>query len=147
MWISKELRGCLDELTGDPATDKRWAELEADLQRFLVDRWITVPSDLYPTVRKSNRDSYMAKLRGEDEVWEIRSCAPRPGIRIFGRFALKDMFIAFTWAWRPELKGEGSAEWREAIGVCGAEWRKVLPSYAPLSGEYPYDYISGAQII
>lgn len=127
--------------------EERMAELEADLQSFLTSEWITVPIAFYPHENKSNGDSFMAKLRNEDEIWEIRSRAPAPGIRVLGRFALKDKFVALTWAWRRELDGEGSPNWREVINVCGAEWRRIFPTYKPHSGDYPYDYLTGASII
>ena len=39
------------------------------------------------------RQELDAELLEDDEVWEIRSRAPSPNIRLFGRFAMPNVFI------------------------------------------------------
>lgn len=84
-------------------------------------------------------------FRWRDEVWEIRS-QDEPGIRVLGRFADTDLFIALTWHKRSELLGPQSRPWRDAIVGCKTEWKNLFPAYPPKSGDpsnaYPTDYIS-----
>jgi hypothetical protein len=85
----------------------------------------------------------MAQLDSvQDEVWEIRSRDPKPGIRVFGRFAETDLFVALTWWWRSDLKGPKSKQWRNAREGCKAEWQKLFPAYPAKSGTQINDYIS-----
>ena len=49
-----------------------------------------------------------------DEVWEIRSRAPSPSIRLFGRFAMPNVFIGTNWEYRSFL--ELFDRWRRING-------------------------------
>jgi hypothetical protein len=83
----------------------------------------------------------MARLfPGVDEVWEIRSRDPKPGLRIFGRFAERNVFVALNWSDRTSLGPQGSREWATAIRTCKAEWRKLFATYEPISGMPLDDY-------
>ncbi len=90
-------------LASDTVADvERIARLEAQLSHFveggIVD-W-----------------NYMRPLKKPAHaVFEIRSRRPRPSIRVFGRFAQKDVFVALSAALRAPLAGEGSRPWRDEI--------------------------------
>lgn len=77
-----------------------------------------------------------------EEVWEIRSRNPKPAIRVFGRFAEADCFIATHWCLRTDLGGPDSREWATEIRRCKAEWKKLFPTYDPHTGTSANDYIS-----
>jgi hypothetical protein len=77
-------------------------------------------------------------------VWEIKSPKPRPVLRVFGRFAEKDVLIATNLGDRATLGGWGSREWRDAIETCKAEWRRLFPSWEPLCKGSIHDYVSNA---
>jgi hypothetical protein len=88
-----------------------------------------------------------------DEVWDLRSQAPPPGLRVFCRFAEKDVLVALTcsprsvpvpWLNRLPLLGRSSREWRDAIVGCRREWNVLFPAHQPLSGVDLSDYISNA---
>ncbi len=88
--------------------------------------------------------------RPKDEVWDIRSIAPRPGIRIFGRFAERDVFVGLFWSPRSveipfsqrlPLGEKDSVEWKNAILECKSEWKKLFPSYQPVHGDEIHKYI------
>jgi hypothetical protein len=88
--------------------------------------------------------------RPADEVWDFRAIE-KPGIRIFGRFAERDIFVALTcwprskpidWLDRPPLLKTDSREFRDAIEGCKAEWRKLFHTYPPKSGAQASDYLS-----
>ncbi len=121
----------------------RCAFLRADLDRFSQGGLIPIASGPF----LKGRTAYVRQLfRWRDEVWEIRSRDPKPGIRVLGRFADTDLFIALTWRRRPDLKGPRSREWRDAIVGCKTEWRNLFPAYSPKTNDpqnvYPTDYVS-----
>lgn len=131
--------------------DAQWIErcmrLRADLDRF--SQGGVIPIARRPFI--GGRRSYMRQLfRWREEVWEIRS-QDDPPIRVLGRFADTDIFIALTWHKRADLLGPTSREWRDAINRCKAEWRKLFPVYQPKSSDgsnaYPTDYISNAILV
>ena len=89
------------------------------------------------------KKAYMAQLHPKrDEVWEIRSRDPKPGSRVFGRFAETDVFVALTWSPREILGGPGSREWKAVIRQCKTEWRQLFPAHQPISGDDLHAYIS-----
>lgn len=143
MYVSKEI---YDLLTG-PWENEKWesrcGSLNADLDRFINGELITVAER--PFVK--GKTAYIKQLyRRYDEVWEIRSRDPAPGIRVFGRFAETDVFIATTWWLREELGGPKSRPWRDAMVGCKTEWTKLFPAHDPIKNgendEYPSKYIS-----
>jgi hypothetical protein len=140
---SGSLKTLLAGIGANEAERIRIGELWADLDYFLDGRRI----DLRPL---SSLDEYahMALLDpASDEVWEIRSVAPRPAIRLFGAFVKQDVFVALTWALRKELRHRYSKEWRAAIQEFKEEWSIYFGRTRPISGSYPDAYLSNARII
>lgn len=136
--ISKEIAALLN----GPWHDKDWASrcnyLRADLERFITGGHITVAAKPY-----KGKSSYMLRLAPEsEEVWEVRSRDPEPGIRVFGRFAAADFFVALTWAKRADLGGPHSRQWRDARIQCKTDWLNLLRPYEPFQGPHIHDYIS-----
>ncbi len=124
----------------DEAEEKRCGKLMADFERFVLGRHISVNWDKHS---KNAMDSFMARLHPyEHEVWQIRSRVPSPGIRIFGRFAYRDCFIAFSWRYRRELNGKNSPEYLEVMRSCQAQWSNIFASYDAFTGDRIDDYIS-----
>jgi hypothetical protein len=76
----------------------------------------------------------------KDQVWEIRVRDPKPGVRIFGSFTEKDVFLALTIGFREKYKTD--ADWVPPIERCKRTWRTYFPTYTPLSGSQPDDYVS-----
>lgn len=88
-------------------------------------------------------DTYLSRLSpAEDEVWEIRGRAPRPTIRVFGRFAERDCFVALGWRLRKELGGADSIEFRREVLNCRADWRRIFSAYDAFKRNTVDDYIS-----
>lgn len=73
-----------------------------------------------------------------DEVWEFRSRKPKPGARVFGRFADVDLFIALGIEFREEIDDDFARE-KEA---CRRQWRTYFQSYQPLKGNDLSDYLT-----
>lgn len=124
--------GVYDLLTREWPTAKeveRWAKLEAFLSHFVEGGLID--------------SKYMKALnKPARHVWEIRSRRPRPSLRVLGRFADVDVFVATNVAVRDELGGMGTREWRNVIVECSRIWRQLFPSYQPIQSDDIHDCIS-----
>jgi len=79
----------------------------------------------------------------EDEVWEIRCRVPPPGVRVFGRFAETDIFVAMHWRLRKDMGYWGDPSWDHAIEVCRGFWGTLFASTNPKSGN-TNDYVRNA---
>lgn len=123
----------------DTEEGRRFGQLRGDLDRFTEGALISVADHPY----RKDKKAYIARLDPpRDEAWDIRSVDPKPAIRVFGHFAMVDTFIALTWAWRRDLGGPGSKEWRDEIERCKAAWRQLFHPYPPYSGGSLHDYVS-----
>jgi hypothetical protein len=98
----------------------RCARLRADLENLVTAEDIIVCWE--PFEARNEQIGRLCPVR--DEVWDLRSQDPKPGLRIFFRFAEKDVFVALTcaprsvpvsWLHRLPLLGQESREWRNAI--------------------------------
>ena len=132
-------KGLHDEIeagaSAPDATQFRIGQLRRDFDRFSIGQLITVGYG-------REKSCFLKPLDPEDEqVWEIRSRDPKPSIRVFGRFACRDVFIATHKALRPNL-GDDRIEWAREIRRCKAIWRQVFPTFDPHSGDSIGDYLS-----
>ena len=127
MLVSEWLKDLLDS---DAIADvERIARLEAQLSHFL-EGGVVDPS-------------YMRRLtRPATAVFEIRSRRPRPSIRVLGRFADKDVFVALNAALRAPLGGKRSRPWRDEIVRSHVLWRQLFPTYDALDGNSLHELIS-----
>ena len=129
LFVSKELNELLTAEMPSVADVERIARLEAHLAHF-VEGGVVEPR-------------YMCLLkRPARDVLEIRSRRPRPSVRVFGRFAAVDVFIALNASLREPLGPFGSREWRDAVVRCGALWRQLFLTFPPLKGTSLHDFIS-----
>jgi hypothetical protein len=144
IFLSHDLYSLVLGPWNDEKIEERAGRLRADLDMFISGMVISVALSPY----KKKKNAYMSPLDpAADQVWEIRSRDPRPGIRIFGHFSEKDVFVALTWGFREELGGPGSREWRDARERCKAEWRKLLHPYSPHTGNTPHEYVSNIILV
>lgn len=117
-------------------SDYRMGKLRADLDHFTEGGLIIVG-------QRTTRYAHMKRLDpGEKEAWEIRSRDPLPELRLFGRFALPDVFVGTRLCDRDYLGIENSREWRDEINRCGADWRNLFPAHDPVCNGALNDYIS-----
>jgi hypothetical protein len=87
---------------------------------------------------------FMSQLEpASNEIWEIRCRDPKPGLRIFGSFVQRDIFVALTCAPHECLMQE--EDWNNAIQQYKMEWKKHF-SQAAFTGFYPHDYLTRAII-
>jgi len=117
----------------------RFSRLRADIDHFTQGGRITICEGPY----NKPKSTYLARTDPiTDEVWDIRSRDPRPGIRVLGSFSECNTFVALVWSFREPLQGPGSREWRDFILRCKARWNQLFGTYQPLSGASVSDYVS-----
>ncbi len=145
--ISNEIHELIEGPWPDKLWERRCNRLRATLEAFVTGNIISVCLQGYVA-----RTAYMGRLdKPEDEVWDIRSRAPSPSLRLFGRFAAKDTFVALFWSPRSReipysqrfpLGDKDSTLWRNAKRETKAEWRKLFNTYKPIHGDSHDDYAS-----
>ncbi len=75
-----------------------------------------------------------------DEIWDIRSTDPNPGIRSLGAFGGKNLFLALTWDYRENFDIPG--HWKAEIGRCKAKWNELFGPISRFKGASLDEYIS-----
>lgn len=140
MFVSKEVYTAVDPASWHRGDDThRLGRLRADLDAFTTGQLIAVAEDPY----KKPNSTYIARTDPiTDDVWDIRSRDPRPGIRVLGGFVETDAFVSITFDYRTNLGGPGSKEWRDFIERCKAQWRVLFGTYPRHRGDEIHDYIS-----
>ena len=131
MFVTEDLQNVLNSPKGDEDWEHRVAELQADLEYFVEGRAID-PKYLF----------LLYHVR--EAVWEIRSARDQPSIRVLGRFAERDVFIATNHALREELGGWESRAWRGVKVLARARWMNLFQQYQPVQGSNIHDMVSGA---
>jgi hypothetical protein len=105
---------CDDISNGSSAPEaterQRWARLQAAISFFIEGGLIT--DDL---VKQLDPPKF--------EHWELRSRKPRPSLRVFGRFALPDIFVGTHVERRDTLGGKWSTQFEHHKLVCEDHWR------------------------
>lgn len=124
----------------------RMGRLKADLESFILGHEITLCME-----PRKHRSAYMGLLEPTSKgTWDIRSRDPRPGIRVFGAFADRDIFVALHWMPRSKplpdfdkfpLRGNEN-ETQFAMIEAETRWSHALPGLSPKTGGTPDDYFS-----
>ena len=152
VFISTEIKGALDGPWPHEEAERRCGELQGDLEAFVKGDNIGMCLTAY-----QHRAAYMGRLdMPKDEVWDIRSRRNPPALRIFGRFASVDTFVAFRI--RPRsvrvdllnsepLGGAKSREWQFAIIETLQEWNRLLPNLNPPHGDDLNVYVSNKRFL
>ena len=90
-----------------------WAKVEAAFSHFIEGGLVT--------------EDLVKQLKPEKfEHWEFRCRKPRPSIRVFGRFAMPDVFVATHPRPRNELGGMWSLQFEIEKLVCEDHWRSSI---------------------
>lgn len=140
IYISNEVNDLLQSRI--PSLERRGGRLLADLDLFVEGRLVTACLTPFKAI-----NSYMGLLDPVgDGIWDIRSRDPNPAIRVLGGFAEKDVFIALTWGLRKNLLDKDSPQWINAINKCRTEWKRLFPTYSPLTGDDISDYLTSNAI-
>ena len=136
--LSRDIRDALFHLRPEGLDGPRLGQLLRDFDRFIEGGRITIRDGGY-----RSGPAYLARLEPPTtELWEIRSVDPRPGLRVMGRFAEPDVFVALLLLQRKSLGAGDSQAWRQAECDCKARWRQLFPDHAPHAGKRVCDYVS-----
>src|SRR5262245_34073758 len=138
----------LKELLDGPWSDHKWEE-HWNKVRQQIDEFIDgLPTERRITVRSSARKKstcFMSLLDPEaNEIWEIRCRDPKPGMRLFGSFVKKDVFVALIAAPHEFLSSE--EDWNRTIQQYKEKWAKHFSATA-FRGSYPHDYLTDDVIL
>jgi len=135
--------GCCDE------EEDRFGNLQLDLEHFVEGGVISMGFTPH-----QHRDAYIGRLcPTSDGTWEIRSRAPSPGLRVFGRFAKKDVFIAFDYEFRSvkpfwgdknkkPLGDNNNYEYEVALLNTMQMWDEIFSGTEPIKGDNWREYIT-----
>jgi hypothetical protein len=138
MYVTAEINDCLCG-----SDDPRWWDVCADLAQFVEGKLVMLRRE--GSRRDSRTPAYMVRLEPErdapSEIWEVRFTSARPQLRIFGRFAAWNRFIALTWDERDDL------EFAPAMRECEAAWHQLFGIRQPWRGRYPDGYLSNTAFV
>lgn len=124
--MQRELdQGLASEVTKDI---ERWQSLNANLAHFVEGGLITWKFMKWLSPKKH-------------EIWELVSGRPKPSLRVFGRFALPDVFVATHVRERKSLKGMWSLEFELEKLEAEKIWRD-LTNEPPFSADTYERYIT-----
>lgn len=128
--------------------ERKIGRLRADLQMFVKGELISMCFEPF----QHKKTSYMGRYDPvEESTWAIRSRDPNPGMRIFGRFAKKNVFIALNyefrsvqpkWSNKKPLGDKHSLEHQLAMIETKERWKHLFNGIEPVKGEDCHDYIS-----
>jgi len=127
------------DIVHGPWEDSDWAircnYLRADIDRFITGSRIPVSGGRY-----GGDSDFKQLVPSRDEIWELRSRSHDPGLRVFGRFAAFDVFVALSWQKRSDLGGPKSRSWRDAKVHCATDWKNLFPAYDPIHENAAADF-------
>ncbi len=145
MAVSDDIWSLIEGPWPDRSIERRANRLRADLEFFVQGQKLAMSLIPY-----HHGTAYMGRLdRPEDEVWDIRSRDPNPGLRVFGRFAEPNVFVGLTWRprsvkWLSQnpMRAGNSLEYHLEILKCQQRWSELFPDTSAIHGNTIYDYIT-----
>ena len=163
--VREEVLWCVEPMLGDRATrtvlvssalssicsaatsESRIGRLLANLQDVVTGGHVTLSFQPF----KHKNATFGILYPAVEATWELRSRDPKPGLRVFGRFADWDTFVAVDWWPRSKplegfakqpLGDRNSAEYRAAQMAVEQFWNAHLAAVTPVSGDKCSDYVS-----
>lgn len=131
LYVTEDIWRTLEGETLDEITEDRFGRLRADLETFVAEE------EIYP--------HYLFWLTPRtDWIWEIRSIADAPQLRVLGRFYSIDIFIALTVEERAELGGWETQSWQRAKRTTAQRWDALFNHLPPQKGSDENDFFTGA---
>jgi hypothetical protein len=115
-------------------TGARHIEFRETLDHFTQGHRISVSEQPF---RKPNYALMARTHPTQNEVWDIRCPRQDQGIRCFGCFAGKDLFIALTWDYRENITDFGGI-----VEDCRQAWDSLFSPLQPFEGSNLDEYLS-----
>jgi hypothetical protein len=148
--MSPEMRDLVIGPWPETEMGDRCARLRGDLENILAGARVVICW----TPHKGREHHQIGRLAPvEDNLFDIRSVCPSPGLRVLFHFAEKDVLVTHLcsprsipvpWLQRLPLLGARSKAWRNAIRDAKSQWSILFPNFEPHSGNHIDDYISNA---
>jgi hypothetical protein len=107
----------------------RWQRLEADISHYVAGGYVN-----WAFMKWLDPHKY--------EHWELRSVRPKPSLRVFGRFACPDVFIATHCHERKGLRQKWSINWEIEKLTCEDHWRVAVGDLVPFSAAEYESYLT-----
>lgn len=129
LFMCEAIRKDIEEARDNPDEKTRqcWAKVEAAFSHFVEGGFIS-----------SNRLKQLQDYKHEH--WEFRCIAPKPSIRVFGRFLMPDVFVATHSAFRKKLGAMWSPEFEHEKLVCEEHWNNAgLTAFFSAPPTYDYE--------
>ena len=134
-YVSREVATFLWE---PDVSEKRLAKRSSSLiDDFVEGGYITIGWEPHGKGAKC----IMARVDSPDPdycVWDVRCLDPKPGVRILGGFAGKDVFLGLTWDYRENFDDA----WTQQIEHCIDEWKRLFGKCLPLKASNADEYLS-----
>jgi len=135
IYVSRDIYRFLTQPSADPAANGDRRKLHRLFDRFISGQEISA------AFKRNIKGSNIKRLSPPNaEVWEFKVKA-RPQLRVFGRFAAKDLFLAITGP-----VDRANCDFQAEKIRCQYEWSKLLPEHSPIHGSTIDDYISAKGI-
>jgi hypothetical protein len=147
--MSEEINQLVSGRWEDNDMGIRCAKLRARLQRIARGDLLVVCMEPFEAGRRAE----IGRLDPpEDSTFDVRD-NEKPGLRVFFRFAEKDVLATFVcaprsvrvpWLQRLPLRDRNSREWRWGVEECKRQWSQLFPAHDPVKGENLDEYLSNA---
>jgi hypothetical protein len=136
MLLSQSVAEAVVSPSGGLPDDERLAQFRGNLDAFAVGEAITIAR--HPFIKPTDAD--LAPVDPiSSRVWDFRVLEPPQGIRCFGFFVAKNVFIALRWEYREDIE---SPDWPILVEDCKEIWDCWFSPLMPHFGAIPHDYIS-----
>jgi len=140
LYVSADIH---DHLIGQESLEVPWGLARSIMDTFVSGKLISVARG-----RNNRKHTFMGHLDPQtDGMWTMKPSKPSPGIRIFGQFAKRDLFIALDWEDRLYLEDYNSRLWKRAIRNCKQKWATLFNPYTPVTEDNSHAYLSNIILV
>lgn len=134
VFVSADVRDAVSPPWPRYRTGARHIEFRETLDSFTQNRKISVGEDPF---KKPNHVILARNDPVEDEVWDFRCLREDDGIRCFGCFGGRDLFVAITWEYREHI-----TDFNAEVEECRKEWDGLFAPLTPFSGKTLDEYLT-----
>ncbi len=133
--VSQEVRDDVNPPWPKYRAGLRHAEFRQTLDNFTMGEMISVAENPFDKSIYADMARTAPKLL---EIWDFRVQMPDQGIRCFGAFGDRNLFIALTWEYRETI-----TDFDAEVRRCAKEWERLFGSIGRYRGKDLDDYLTG----
>lgn len=147
MIYSKEIEALFAGVGQSEPARIRFQRLRADMEEFVKGGAVSICLEPFG----ARHEDFGLLSPPHEGLVDMRNRAPKPGLRLIGGFAKKDIYVALTCRPRskpmdfigyPPLGDGGSAQWADARAFVKAEWQRLFGNEPRVTGSDPNDYFT-----